>query len=179
VEIAPVTPERWDELAALFTRRGPRGGYPMTAGCWCMWWRRRTGDGAKNRAAMRKLVRSGREPGLLAVSAGEAVGWVAVAPREEYGHLVRSRLYGPLEEELGVWALTCFVVAPAAKRQGVASALLDAAVEHAFSQGASAVEAYPHVRGDYMGSQRMFARARFDVVRETGVRAVMRKQSSS
>ena len=26
MEIVPATPERWDDLADLFTRRGPRGG---------------------------------------------------------------------------------------------------------------------------------------------------------
>jgi len=37
MEIEPVTPERWDDFADLFTRKGPRGGTPMPAGCWCMW----------------------------------------------------------------------------------------------------------------------------------------------
>ncbi len=56
VDIAPVSAERWGDLVALFERKGPRGGTPMPAGCWCMWWRQRTGDGARNKPAMEAIV---------------------------------------------------------------------------------------------------------------------------
>jgi GNAT superfamily N-acetyltransferase len=176
MEIAPVTPDRWDDLADLFARKGPRGGTPMTAGCWCMFWRQRTGDPAKNRRAMRAIVREGREPGLLAYGEGRAVGWVSVAPREEYGQLVRSRNYGPQDddEEQGVWSIVCFYVDPRAKKQGVATALLEAAVEHAFARGASAVEAYPHDHGDYMGVPEAYERLDFEPVRRSGKRTIVR-----
>jgi len=95
MEIKPVTPDRWSDFAALFERKGPRGGTPMTANCWCMWWRKRTGDGVKNKRNMRGIVSAGREPGLLAYQDGVPVGWVSIAPREEYGQLVGSRVYGP------------------------------------------------------------------------------------
>ncbi|MCA1823200.1 MAG: hypothetical protein LC640_02825, partial [Frankia sp.] len=64
--VAPVTPDRWADFSDLFTRRGPRGGSPITAGCQCMWWRQRTGNATANEAAMRGIVGSGRVPGLLA-----------------------------------------------------------------------------------------------------------------
>jgi GNAT superfamily N-acetyltransferase len=174
MEIAPVTPDRWDDLADLFARKGPRGGTPMTAGCWCMWWRKRTGDGAKNRQNMRRIVKGGREPGLLAYEDGVAVGWVSVAPREEYGQLVRSRKYGPEEEEEGVWSIVCFYVDPRAKKKGVATALVEAAVEHALARGASAVEAYPHEQGDYMGAPEAYERLDFEPVRRAGTRTIVR-----
>ncbi len=174
VEIAPVTPDRWADLADLFERRGPRGGLPITANCWCMWWRQRTGDRDRNREAMHRLVAEGREPGLLAYDGPRPVGWVSVAPREDYGQLARSRNLRPETDEPEVWAIVCFYVEPAAKRRGVASELLAAAVEHAVGRGARAVEAYPHVRGDYMGSPEMFDAAGFQPVREAGKRVVMR-----
>jgi GNAT superfamily N-acetyltransferase len=59
---------------SLFERRGPRGGTPITAGCWCR-------------------------------------------------------------------SLVCFYVHPSAKRRGVASALLTAAVERATAGGAPILEA--------------------------------------
>ena len=161
LQVAAVTPERWTDLADLFERKGPRGGSPMPAGCWCMWWRQRTGAAERNREAMRALVADGREPGLLAYEDGRAVGWASVAPREEFGQLVRSRQYGPNDGESGVWSIVCFYVDPRAKRRGVAKALLRAAVEHAAARGASAVEGYPHERGDYMGSPAMFEAAGF------------------
>jgi GNAT superfamily N-acetyltransferase len=175
VEVRPVTPDRWADLVALFERPGPRGGTPMTAGCCCMWWRRRTGGGAKNKRALGRLVREGREPGLLAYEeTGRPVGWVSVAPREEYGHILGSRKYGPQEEEAGIWSIVCFYVDPRSKGRGVATALLEAAVEHAFARGAAAVESYPHDRGDYMGSPAMFEAAGFETLRSVAPRRIVR-----
>lgn len=174
MKIEPVTPERWPDLVDLFERKGPRGGTPMTHGCYCMAWRKRTGSGRKNKRNMHRIVNEGREPGLLAYEDGQAVGWVSVAPREEYGQLVRSRTYRPEDEDEGVWSIVCFYVDPRAKRKGVATALLEAAVDHAFEHGASAVEAYPHERGDYMGWPDGLARLGFQPVRSAGVRTIVR-----
>ena len=174
-DVGPATSERWSDLADLFERKGPRGGSPMPAGCWCMWWRQRAGDPARNREAMAKLVADGREPGLLAYEGGRAVGWVSVAPRTDFGQLVRSRSYGPTDDDPDVWSIVCFYVDPRAKRRGVSKALLRAAVDHALRRGATAVEAYPHERGDYMGSPAMFEAAGFAVTRTAGKRVVMRR----
>ena len=171
-----MTSERWAGLADLFERKGPRGGTPMTAGCWCMWWRKRTGDPAKNRRNMRGIVRARREPGLLAYEDGEPVGWVSIAPRDEFGQLLASRQYKPRDTDAGVYSLVCFYVDPRAKRQGVQSALLDAALAHAKRKGARAVEAYPHASDprDYMGTVELFRQAGFEPVRKSGKRAIMR-----
>jgi GNAT superfamily N-acetyltransferase len=176
VEIAPVTPDRWDDLVDLFTRRGPRGGGGVGQQCWCMWWRERGRSRERNRRAMRTLVKEGREPGLLAFEDGVPVGWVSVAPRVDFGHLMRSKHYGPdAEEDEAVWSIVCFIVHPTARHRGVAKALLDAAVEHALSRGASAVEAYPHARvRDYMGSAQMFEAAGFRPLRRASVRTIVR-----
>jgi GNAT superfamily N-acetyltransferase len=175
VEIVPVTPERWDDLAALFTRRGPRGGGGPGAHCWCMWWRERGKSAAANRRGLRTIVKAGNEPGLLAYEDGAAVGWVSVAPHDEHGHLSRSKHYGAAEPEEGLWSIVCFIVDPAARHRGVAKALLHAAVEHAVARGASAVEGYPHRRrADYMGSADMFASVGFKPVREASVRTIVR-----
>jgi GNAT superfamily N-acetyltransferase len=124
---------------------------------------------------MRAIVKEGKEPGLLAYEEDVPVGWVSVAPREDYGHLSRSKHYGPTESEEGVWAITCFIVDPAQRHRGVAKALLRAAVEHAVAHGASTVEGYPHNRrADYMGSAEMFASAGFEPVRAASVRTIVR-----
>src|SRR5437588_5223369 len=88
---APLTTGRWPDLERLF---GPRG---ACAGCWCMWWRipRAQFDrqkGAENREALRRLVESGAELGLIAYAGGEPAGWCAVAPRETFPQLERSRI---------------------------------------------------------------------------------------
>jgi GNAT superfamily N-acetyltransferase len=173
-----VTSDRWADLAELFERKGPRGGTPMTAGCWCMWWRKRTGDPAKNKRNMRAIVRADKEPGLLAYSAGEPIGWVSIAPREEFGQLLSSRIYRPQDEDLDVFSLVCFYVDRRGKQQGVAAELLDAAVAHARRRGASAIEAYPHAtdRRDYMGTNALFRQAGFKRVRSAGKRTIMRRE---
>ena len=111
----------------------------------------------------------------------EPVGWVSLGPREEFPPLLRSLQYRPREEGGGevVWSLVCFVVDKPARGSGVAAALLDAAVEHAFANGATSLEAYPHKteRVNYMGHVELFGRAGFRHVRETSKRVVMRADS--
>jgi GNAT superfamily N-acetyltransferase len=180
LEVHAVTPERWPDLVQLFERRGPRGGYRNTPahGCWCMYWRDRSLEhGAPKKQALARLVRAGREPGLLAYEDGEPVGWVAIAPRDEYGALLRSPQYGPRDVDEGVWSVVCFAVDRPAQRQGVAGALLGAAVEHACACGASAVEAYPHVSKatDYMGGRELFTMHGFRAVRDANKRVVVRR----
>lgn len=182
MKVVPVTPDRWDDMVVLFERRGPRGGYRNVPayGCWCMYWRDRGLEhGEPKKRAMHELVCAGREPGLLAYDdSGEPVGWVSLGPREDFPPLLRSPQYKPREAGGGdaVWSLVCFTVDRPAQRQGVAGALLDAAVGHAFAHGASSLEAYPHrsERTNYMGHVELFERAGFRPVRETSKRVVMR-----
>jgi ribosomal protein S18 acetylase RimI-like enzyme len=180
-EIHSVTPERWPDMVELFERRGVRGGRRNTPayGCWCMYWRDRSlAHGEPKKRAMAKLVRAGREPGLLAYEDGVAVGWVAIAPREDYTAIVQSPQYRPREAGGGtsVWAIVCFAIDKEARGKGVASELLDAAVEYAFAHGASSVEAYPHVANvtDYMGHAELYRRAGFAHVRDANKRAIVR-----
>ncbi len=150
LQIRPLTPERWDDLVVLF---GPRG---AVAGCWCMWWRQTAREfeqnaGEANREALRAQVEAGRVPGLLACRGGRAVGWVSVAPREEFGRLERSPTLGRVDEA-PVWSVACFYIARDERRGGVGSALLRAAADHASAHGARCVEGYPVDVGD--GSSR-------------------------
>jgi ribosomal protein S18 acetylase RimI-like enzyme len=91
---------------------------------------------------------------------------------------MRSPQYRPREAGGGaaVWAIVCFTIDRQVRRQGVASQLLDAAVEYAFSHGATSVEAYAHasVPTDYMGHTELYRRAGFAHVRDANKRAVVR-----
>jgi ribosomal protein S18 acetylase RimI-like enzyme len=180
-EIHPVTPERWPDMVELFERRGVRGGRRNTPayGCWCMYWRDRSlAHGEPKKRGMARLVRAGREPGLLAYDDGVAVGWVAIAPREEYTAIMRSPQYRPREDGGGtaVWSIVCFTIDKEARRKGIAAELLDAAVEYAFAHGATSVEAYPHVSNvtDYMGNVELYRRAGFAHIRDANKRAIVR-----
>jgi GNAT superfamily N-acetyltransferase len=178
--IYPVTRERWRDMVELFERRGPRGGHRNTPayGCWCMYWRDRSLEhGTPEKRAMGRLVRGGREPGLLAYDEGSPVGWISVAPREEYAAIVRSPQYGPREDEDGVWSIVCIVVDRPEQRRGIAGALVEAACGHAFACGSAAIEAYPHLSdgGDYMGSPPLYERAGFTRLRDPNKRAIYRR----
>ncbi len=141
LECHPVCPERWRDLEKLFGERG------ACAGCWCMYWRlprsefeEKRGQGTKR--ALKKIVASGRAPGLLAYVQGEPVGWCCAAPREEFPVLERSRILKRVDDE-PVWSVVCFFVARPYRRQGVTVKLLTAAVEYARQHGARIVEGYP------------------------------------
>ena len=180
LRVRPVTAERWPDLVDLFERRGPRGGHRNVPGygCWCMYWRDRSlAHGTPKKRALGALVRAGREPGLLAYDGTEAVGWISVAPREEYRALFRSPQYRPRDDDEGVWSVVCFVVDRPRQRAGVAGGLLDGAVEHATDRSAALLEAYPHrsKKDNYMGHLDLFLGRGFRVVRETATRAVVRR----
>ena len=151
MRIVPVTTERWSDLEQLF---GPKG---ACAGCWCLWWRVTAGTykampAEARRDALEGVVAAGDPPGLLAYREGEPVGWIAIAPREDYprwaktnaakesDRVLRERGLDPAK---GVWAATCFYVARGARKQGVTVQLLDAGVEYAKKSGAEVVEGFP------------------------------------
>lgn len=137
----PVTPATWPDFEVLFGENG------AMAGCWCMWWRVKRKDWEANaydgnRAAMKALVDGGTVPGLLAFDGDRAVGWVSVAPREDFGVLQRSPVLKPVDEQ-PVWSIVCFYVDKEYRDRGVTRALLDAAVDYARAQGATLIEGYP------------------------------------
>lgn len=152
-----------------------------------MWWRLSSSEfdrrhGAGRRRAMKGLVDRGRVPGLLAYVDGKPVGWVSVAPREEFGRIGRSRQLRPVDDQ-PVWSIVCFYIDRKSRAQGVASALLKGAVRYAGEQGAEMVEAYPvDAKGKnipaadlYTGTVEMFRAAGFRVAaNREGRRVIMR-----
>ena len=65
-----------------------------------------------------------------------------MAPRGQHGRLIRSRTLDTPEDE-NVWSITCFFIRRDFRRQGVARALLGAAIDSALSHGAQEIEAFP------------------------------------
>ena len=182
LEVHPVTAERWAELEKLF---GPGGAY---GGCWCMYFRMRRKDwnnarAGDNKAGLKALVNANEPPGLLAYVDGEPAGWVSLDRREKFTHLTYSRKLKPDPAETGIWSIVCFVVGKKFRRQGVQTALIEAAADYARSRGAKAVEAYPIEPGDdlksyagYTGIRASFLRAGFEEVRKVDERrTVVRK----
>jgi GNAT superfamily N-acetyltransferase len=137
----PLAADRWPDLERLFGARGACGG------CWCMYWRLprplyEQGKGEGNRTAFRTLIEAGDEPGVLAYHGDDPIAWCAVAPRDAYGGLARSRILKPVDDR-PVWSISCFFVARRYRRHGVTVPLLTAAVAFAAERGARIVEGYP------------------------------------
>ena len=67
-------------------------------------------DGGGNRAELKALTkRKHLAPGLVAYRDDRAVGWVSLAPREDYERLAYSKVLAPLDDT-PVWSIVCFVV---------------------------------------------------------------------
>lgn len=170
ITIHPLTPERWPDLEALFGPSDPTGG------CWCMWFRQRRTESekstkAQNKAALKRIVDSGRPPGLITYVDGVPAGWVSLDPRERYPMLIYGRVWKPLDDT-PVWSIVCFVVGKDFRRQGMMSRLLQAAIDYARDSGAKTLEAYPIEPGEqltgfdgFTGIASVFERAGF---REAG-----------
>lgn len=174
LRIHPVTRERWQDLTRLFGDRGACGG------CWCMFFRLTGAEfdegsrrrGALNRRRLNTIVRGDRIPGLLAYRGDAPVGWCSVAPREELCRISRSPVIKPIDDEPGVWSVVCFFTDRTARGEGVATVLLEAAVEHARRNGARIIEAYPLDPAStpipneeaYVGLASMFLRVGFEEV---------------
>jgi len=176
----PLTPARWNDLTTLFGRNG------ACSGCWCMFFRQSGSEfnashGAPNRAAFRRIVHSGRPTGVIAYVDGEPAGWCAVAPREDYPRLARSRILEPVDER-PAWAVTCFFVKAGYRGLGLNPPLLEAAVGFASRHGARLIEGYPidpkraisNMEG-YHGLVSTFREAGFrEVARRSPIRPIMR-----
>ncbi|WP_296742483.1 GNAT family N-acetyltransferase [Mesorhizobium sp.] len=141
--------------------------------CWCMAWRHSSrehvGSGEKKRMMM-ALIEAGTPVGIVAELNGSIVGWCSIAPRETYRKLSKQQD----DSETGVWSIVCFYVPRSLRGGGLASALLDAAIEHAFANGAQVVEAYPVDEAApsyrFMGFRDMFAARGFREIGMAGSR---------
>ena len=183
--IRPATPDRWADVEAVFKAKG----CSVARGCWCMFYRR-SGEhvppkgmtrAKSNRAQLKKLVDGGTPPGLIAYHGKVPVGWVSLAPREEFAKLEHSPVMKPVDDK-PVWSVVCFVVPSEYRGQGVAHALLQGAIAFARKRGAKLVEAYPVDKADrssddamWFGPKSMYDRAGFEeVARRKPARPVVR-----
>lgn len=152
-----------------------------------MWWRLKRSEfdqmkGEKNRKAFKKIVESGEVPGILAYAEHQPIGWCAVAPRESYQALERSRTLKRVDDK-PVWSIVCFFVAKPFRGKGVMKKLLKAAIGYVKKQGGKILEAYPvEPKTDkipdvyaYTGLASAFCKAGFvEVLRRSEKRPIMR-----
>jgi GNAT superfamily N-acetyltransferase len=176
--IEALTPDRWPALEDLF------GHWGASNGCWCMYWRlggTYRGRREENKRALRRIVRSGLPPGLLAFDGNLAVGWCQLTPRDAIPWLDHMWWFQRVDA-LPVWSISCFFVRRSYRRQGVMTQLIFAALKAAKRAGAAALEAYPidtdalnSTSNIFTGTASTFTRAGFkEVARRTPARPIMR-----
>lgn len=184
--IEPVTSERLADLANLFATD------EVANRCWCMWFIIPVKDfhkaGAKgNQAHFRELAaRSGRPMGLIAYQDGEPVGWVATGPRSRYVRALKTPTFrgGDTDEDSSTWLVPCFFVRETARGIKLTETMLQAALQYAEENGATAMEGFPFSgdgrrrSGDIqVGFQSVFEACGFEVVRAPSTnRVVMRRE---
>jgi GNAT superfamily N-acetyltransferase len=153
-----------------------------------MWWRLKRSEfekrkGAGNKRAMKRIIASGAVPGLLAYVGEEPIGWCAIAPRDDYPALDRSRILARVDDQ-PVWSISCLFISRPWRRQGVSTTLIKAAATYARKKGAEIVEGYPHIPKQdrapdafiWTGTASAFERAGFkEVARRSEQRPIMRR----
>ena len=180
VAIRPVTPDQHDAVMHYFDMVAYADN-PNWSKCFCM--ERLVDDydartKAQNRTSRSELILSAKANGLVAYRLGRVVGWCHAAPKSEL-----VSVHGDRAADVG--AIVCFVVAPDQRRQGIATQLLDAALEHLRSRGMKTAEAYPWlgevdqskwVFSQYVGPLSMYVKAGFEIVERNEDFCVVRKE---
>ena len=188
VDIRDVTPELVSEFLRFFDEYAFRD-YPAWQSCYCMETHRTQSDeewaartAMDNRRDMSQLIQAGNVSALLAFADGKPVGWLNYG---ESTHLagVMKRFGLDAAEHEGVGSLSCFVIAAPYREHGIATRLLDRALQRMRERGLRAVEAYPTETDDapqsnYRGPLQMFVRAGFEPYREAGKHRILRKTLS-
>jgi len=186
VTVLDVTPERVADYQSFFDNDAFRD-YPAWQSCYCMETHRTQPDeewtartSIENRADMTSMIGRGQVTGLLAYVDGKPVGWCNYG---ETTHLsgVMMKLKLDASEHDRVGSVACFVIASQYRGHGVATRLLDAAIDRLRDRGLRAVEAYPRkedggsAQAHYRGSLTMFERAGFETYRDAGKYLIVRK----
>lgn len=177
IEICELTPALLPDFLAFF-EGDAFADNPRWGSCFCQFlyvdhakvdWAARTGQ--QNRAAACDRIGAGRMQGLLAYRDGKPVGWCNAAARV----LMDGFADEPDADAGSLGQITCFVVAKAHRRTGVATALLDAACAMLERRGLRIAEASPLGEADADGDAKahhgplgMFLAAGFTVHRTDG-----------
>jgi len=170
----PLTKSNWQKFEQLFGARGACGN------CWCMYYRLSKTEFAEgklydgNKDRMKELVWNDKPAGMLAFYEGRAIAWAALAPRQDFTKLARSRVHKPIDDKL-VWSIPCFFVHKDFRGCGVSVEMLKAIIRYAKQKNIKILEAYPTIPTKkllpdsfaWIGLYSSFKKAGFEIADQT------------
>jgi ribosomal protein S18 acetylase RimI-like enzyme len=194
IAVERLSPATRDDYLAFFDHeRGPAfADNPEWARCYCQFYRTsraldwKAFTAEQNRVAASAAIGCGEAEGYLATSGGSTVGWLHAVPRHKLPHCfermkVDATPIGVPPQDAAV--IVCFVIAPAWRRRGVATALLDGALTDLAARGIALVDAFPFKAGDseaatdhYHGPASLFLSRGFEAIAEHPDLTVVRKR---
>ena len=95
-----------------------------------------------NKKMMKKIVAEKRPVGLVATIKGEPIGWIALAPREDFLKIENARTLKRIDDK-PVWSIPCFFVKKEFRRKGFSRLLVKGAIDYARKKKIKTLEAYP------------------------------------
>ena len=143
-EIQALTPETFDDFAALNERNGG-----MFSRCWCVKFHADCAERAVegNRAFKKRLVAEGVAHAALVYDGHEAVAWAEYGTPEELPDIHHRKEYLATAQRLPDYRITCILVERSHRGQGLAAIALRGAVDLIAQAGGGLVEGYPHDTG--------------------------------
>jgi GNAT superfamily N-acetyltransferase len=163
----------WQEFETLMGEKGGCGN------CWCMYFRLPYRDFQANKPdgnkkLMKQLVNKALPQGLIASMNKEPVGWIALAPREDYMRLGNSRSFKRIDDK-PVWSITCFFIKKGFRHMGLSGELIKGAIDLARKKKIRTLEAYPAIPYDkntphpflWVGVLSSFIKNGFSIVRQS------------
>jgi ribosomal protein S18 acetylase RimI-like enzyme len=135
LELHALDASRAGDFLALLSRANPEAARCLCAAAYVETWK----DPALARPCRDRMFAAGRSDGFLLYRRGVAVGWCQAAPRDSLTNLVRGRGLPP---DPASWAISCLVLAPEAKGQGLAHELLRLVLGELSRRGVLRVQAF-------------------------------------
>jgi hypothetical protein len=138
----PLTPDTWDDFAALVEANNGVWG-----GCWCIGFHSEgitqdsTAEG--NREAKRAHVDNGTVHQVLVYRGDECVGWIQYGPPAEVATIKNRKAYEKELVDLPDWRIGCVFTGSRHRGEGVARAGLAGVLSAIGEAGGGTVEAYP------------------------------------
>lgn len=148
LEIRKLSPELADDFLYFFDEIA-FSDHPEWSPCYCLESHLDKAEEEKfqdpqiRRQKAEEMVKEGGLHGYLAYHNHKIVGWCNADDKSTFAGIAGNALYWPWGENEKILAVYCFLIAPDARRQGVAKAMLERVCEDAAAEGYQAVEGCP------------------------------------